>query len=68
MPTFFTRSQPALSPGGSGGQTMPRGDVSSFLGRAGDGGGEGGIDVVVDHALPHRAIARELDELDVALA
>src|SRR2546430_6712798 len=38
-----------------------------FLCRASDGGGEGGIDVVVDHALPHRAIARELDNLDVAL-
>jgi hypothetical protein len=28
-PTFFTRSQPALSLWGNGGQMMPRGDVSS---------------------------------------
>ena len=63
----MTRSQPALSLWGSGGQTRPRGEVSSLLGRAGDGGGEGGVDVVVDHALPHRAVARELDDLDVAL-
>ena len=28
-PTFCMRSQPALSPWDSGGQTMPRGDVSS---------------------------------------
>ena len=38
-----------------------------FLRRSRDGGGERRVDVVVDQALPHRAVARELHDLDVAL-
>ena len=38
-----------------------------FLRRPGDGGCESGVGVVVDQAFPHRAVAGELDDLDVAL-
>ncbi len=36
-----------------------------FLHLARNGRGDGGVDVVVDHALPHRAVAGELDQLHV---
>ncbi|MGY4332250.1 hypothetical protein ACVWWG_006667 [Bradyrhizobium sp. LB7.2] len=57
-----------MSLAGSGGQIRPRGEVSASFGGAGDGGAEGRIRVVVDQALPHRAVACELDDPDVLLS
>jgi hypothetical protein len=65
--TRLTRSQPALSSAGRGGQMMPRGDVSTSLAGPVMVVAKAASTSVVHHAFPHCTVACELDRLDVCL-